>query len=199
MPEPSEKELLRDATTLLGQLERDNSSESPGPLALARPNRSPLLRQFLRFGVVGAVALAVDVVVFNALVVVAQETSIPFVVVARIVSLGLGVVVNYIGNRVWTFKDRSGEVSPREIGEFAIVALGSGALSFLPLFIFEASGLRSLLEIDVAIFVIGGTLSTTYRFFLYRYWVFHERHGRSQYASLEESDVPEEIGSAHDR
>ena len=135
-----------------------------------------LARQFMRFGIVGLGGLVVDVVVFNILriTVLSPENLVEGPLIAKVISTSLAIVVNWIGNRFWTFSRARGRRVIREGIEFAIVSLGGMAIAVLCLWVSHyVLGFTSLLADNIASNVIGLGLGALFRFTLYRAWVFN--------------------------
>jgi putative flippase GtrA len=89
------------------------------------------------------------------------------------VSVAVAVVVTWCGNRYWTFRMNRRRDILREFTEFAAVAAMGLAISLVCLFISHyVLGFQSILADNIATNVIGLTLSTVFRFFAYRHWVF---------------------------
>jgi putative flippase GtrA len=137
-----------------------------------------LIAQLARFGAVGAVGLVVDVAIFNALRITVLSpddvASGPFW--AKVISTSVAIVVNWIGNRYWTFGKQRQSKAAREGVEFAIVSVGGMLIGLLCLWVSrEVLGYTSLLADNIASNVVGLALGTAFRFTLYRVWVFNPR------------------------
>jgi putative flippase GtrA len=137
-----------------------------------------LIAQLARFGAVGAVGLVVDVAIFNALrlTILAPEeiASGPFW--AKVISTSVAIVVNWIGNRYWTFGAQRQSKAAREGLEFAVVSVGGLLIGLLCLWVSrEVLGYTSLLADNIASNVVGLALGTAFRFTLYRLWVFNPK------------------------
>jgi putative flippase GtrA len=129
-----------------------------------------LVRELLKFGMVGAVAFTVDVVLFN---LVLHQTDEPLI--SKTVSTVAATTVAYVGNRSWTFRRRSRSGVGREYTLFFLlngvglgIALGCLATSHYVL------GFTGRLADNIAANVVGLVLGTTFRFWSYRRWVFPE-------------------------
>lgn len=136
-----------------------------------------LFAQLVRFGLVGGVGFIVDVGVFNLLRATVFEPSVvdhgP--ILAKIISTTLAIIVNWIGNRLWTFRDRRRPHILREGLEFAVVSIGGLLIGLGCLFVSHyLLGLTSVLADNISTNVIGLVLGTLFRFSLYRIWVFRE-------------------------
>ena len=83
---------------------------APEPLTLldrARGAMDVLVREMLKFGVVGAVAFVVDIGVFNMLRFgFAEGTPAGQPLRAKIISVTLATLTAWLGNRYWTFRHR---------------------------------------------------------------------------------------------
>ena len=127
-----------------------------------------LVRELMKFGVVGSVAFLVDLTVFN---LVLHATGKPLT--SKVVSVVLATTVAYAGNRSWTFRRRSRSGVRREYVLFFLlngvglaIALTCLALSHYVL------GFTSRLADNIAANVVGLALGTAFRFWSYRRFVF---------------------------
>lgn len=153
-----------------------------------------LLLQFTRFGLVGGVGLVVDFGVFNLLrATVFDPASIhEGPVFAKIISTVLAIIVNWIGNRFWTFREHRGPQLLREGIEFGIVSVGGLLIGLFCLFISHyVLGFTSLLADNISSNVIGLALGTAFRFALYRLWVFSPRRGEPKPALFPDVEARE--------
>ena len=149
---------------------------------MSRNSRSALLRQLLSFGLVGGVGLVVDVAVFNALRTTVFEPQLVHggPIIAKVISTSIAIVVNWIGNRYWTFRtERRTETRSavvREGIEFAVVSLIGAGIALGCLWVSHYGfGFTSVLDDNLATNVVGLALGTAFRFTLYRFWVFSGR------------------------
>lgn len=160
-----------------------------------------LLLQFTRFGLVGGVGLVVDFSVFNLLRATifdpARIHEGP--VFAKIISTVLAIIVNWIGNRFWTFREHRGRQLVREGVEFGIVSIGGLLIGLLCLFVSHyVLGFTSLLADNISSNVIGLALGTAFRFSLYRLWVFSPRRGEPKPALFPDLESADHAGTALD-
>jgi putative flippase GtrA len=133
-----------------------------------------LLAQFVRFGLVGAVGLVIDVGVFNLLriTVLAPEAVQHGPIYAKLISTSLAILANWLGNRYWTFGAARRPQLVREGFEFAIVSVGGMVIGLACLWVSHyALGFTSLLADNLSSNVVGLALGTAFRFWLYRTWV----------------------------
>lgn len=129
-----------------------------------------LVRELMKFGVVGVVAYVVDLSTFNLLL---FETGKP--ITSKTVSTVIATTVAYFGNRYWTFRHRHRAQIRREYvlffvlnGVGLLIAVGCLAISHYLL------GFTSKLADNIAANGVGLVLGTAFRFWSYRRWVFQE-------------------------
>jgi putative flippase GtrA len=161
-----------------------------------------LISQFAQFGVVGLVGLVVDVGLFNLLHVTLLS---PTVVAngplwAKVISTSVAIIVNWLGNRYWTFRHQRRAHWVREALEFALVSIGGLAIAVGCLWFSEyVLGLRSLLADNIATNVVGLALGTIFRFVFYRLWVYkpnREPVSSANTASESSETLPRSSGSS---
>jgi putative flippase GtrA len=129
-----------------------------------------LVRELMKFGVVGGFAFVVDVGLFNLLL---HATDKPLT--SKTISTVVATTVAYLGNRHWTFRRRSRSGVRREYTLFfllngvgLVIALTCLATSHYLL------GFTGRLADNIAANVVGLALGTAFRFWSYRRWVFRE-------------------------
>jgi len=138
--------------------------------------RGSLFGELARFGTVGLVALAVDVIGFNLLRFAGGEGPLyDRPLTAKVISVTASTTVAYLGNRLWTFRHQRTAATAvhREFGLFVLfsaIALGI-AVSCLAISHY-ALGFTSPLADNIAANVVGLGLATAFRFWSYRRWVF---------------------------
>jgi putative flippase GtrA len=131
---------------------------------------SSLVRELLKFGVVGGIAFVVDVGLFNILLHVTDKP-----LTSKTVSTVAATTVAYVGNRYWTFRKRSRSAVRREYALFFVLNAVGLAIALSCLFVSHyVLGFTSTLADNVAANVVGLGLGTTFRFWSYRRWVFPE-------------------------
>ncbi|MEI2716688.1 MAG: GtrA family protein [Candidatus Nanopelagicales bacterium] len=142
----------------------------PAPL---RPF-SGLIREFSKFGVVGFVALIVDVGLFNLLMFAGHGLLDDKPLTAKAISVIAATAVSYGLNRNWTFSHRGGRSSRWR--EYLLFFGLNGVAMLITLsvlwFSHYALGLDSPLADNISANVIGLGLGTVFRFWSYRKWVF---------------------------
>ena len=149
------------------------------PVFLARLIYEKLLRYLVKFGLVGLTGYVVDVGLFNALRLgvfgdghVFQEP-----IGAKILSAGIATVVTWFGNRYWTFREHRRRNYLLELAEFSAVSLGGILIGLACLWVSHyLLGFTSLLADNISSNLVGLVLGTSFRFLLYRFWVYgHHR------------------------
>jgi len=127
-----------------------------------------LVRELMKFGMVGSVAFVVDVTLFNVLL---QTTDKPLT--SKAVSTVVATTVSYAGNRSWTFRRRSRSTVRRE---YTLFFLLNGVGMLIALTCLGIShyllGFTSALADNIAANVVGLGLGTAFRFWSYRRFVF---------------------------
>lgn len=152
--------------------EREFATEA-SPSLFSRLRRG-LLGYFVKFGMVGLVGLVVDVSLFNLLSLGTLGVgwwSDPLG--AKFISTSVAIVVNWLGNRYWTFRrDKRGDVF-REFVEFVVASVAGMLVTLATLwFTHYVLGFDSLLADNISGNIIGLGLGTLVRFALYRWWVW---------------------------
>ncbi len=131
---------------------------------------SSLVRELLKFGVVGGVAFVVDVGLFNLML---HLTDKPLT--SKTVSTITATTVAYVGNRYWTFRKRSRSGVRREYALFFVLNGVGLAIALSCLYISHyVLDFTSRLADNIAANGIGLALGTAFRFWSYRRWVFPE-------------------------
>ncbi|HET7659607.1 MAG TPA: GtrA family protein [Oryzihumus sp.] len=151
-------------------------TDQPSPLARLRGAFDVLVREMLKFGVVGAVALVVDVGTFNALRFVGGHGPLyDKPLTAKVISVTLATLTAWAGNRYWTFRHRRRTAVHHELALFVVfnvvgmgIALGCLGFSHYVL------DLTSPLADNISANGVGLVLGTLFRFWAYRRFVFSE-------------------------
>jgi len=132
-----------------------------------------LVMEVGRFGTVGSIAFAVDLVIFNVLLQVGSETLL-----AKTISTVIATTLAFLGNRFWTWRHREHRNMARQYTMFFLlnaVGLGIGlcclAISHYGLGQFWPA-LQSPLADNISGQLIGTALGTLFRFWSYRRFVF---------------------------
>jgi putative flippase GtrA len=135
-----------------------------------------LIRELMKFGVVGSVAFVVDVGAFNLLMYSGGTGPLyDKPLTAKTISVTAAVTVAYFGNRHWTFRHRGRSNLGREYALFFLLN-GMGLIIALSCLGFSRYllGLHGPLADNIAANVVGLGLGTAFRFWSYRRWVFPE-------------------------
>jgi putative flippase GtrA len=135
-----------------------------------------IVLELVQFGMVGGLGFAVQFSVFNVLRATVFSPTVVHAgpILAMLVSTLLAIIVNWLGNRYWTFRAKRQTRIVRESVEFFAVSvvgmmIGLGCLWFSHYVL----GFRSVLADNVSGNVIGLVLGAAFRFVLYRFWVFN--------------------------
>ena len=158
-------------------------TDRPGLLDRARGALDVLVREMLKFGLVGAVAFVIDLGGYNLLVfgphllgllgegnTAGALNSKPLT--ARIISASVATVVAWLGNRLWTFRHRRNRPATHELALFVMFNVAAMVIAVIALgFSRYVLGLESQLADNVANIVGIGT-GTLFRFWAYRKFVF---------------------------
>lgn len=123
-----------------------------------------------KFGVVGAINFALDLVVFNLLLVTAfHQLPLP----AKAVSTAVAATSSYFMNRHWTWRHRARSGTRRELVLFLLMsAIALGITEACLLLSHYGLGLTSRLADNISANGVGLVLSTAWRFFSFKKWVF---------------------------
>lgn len=134
-----------------------------------------VLRELVKFGVVGAVAYVIDVGVFNLVRFVGPRLLEDKPLTAKVVSVSVATLVAWVGNRYWTFRRRRRAAARRELVAFVLMNVVGLAIALACLaFSHYVLDLRSALADNISANVVGLALGTAFRFVAYRTWVFNE-------------------------
>ena len=139
------------------------------------------MKEFLQFGLVGALAYVVD----SGLFVVFQHGPLGFLAghpnTANAASATIATIFSWVANRLWTYRGRTQENVAREALLFALANVGGLCITqFCLLFTHHVLGLSSAIADMVAAYVVGFGLGTAFRFTFYHYIVFSGRQDGSQ-------------------
>ncbi len=158
-------------------------TDRPPLLARARGALDVLVREMLKFGLVGAVAFVIDLGGYNLLVFgthlheMLGEGQTAGVLhdkplTARIISASAATLVAWAGNRLWTFRHRRHRQATHELALFVLFNLAAMVIAVLALgFSRYVLDLHSQLADNVTN-VVGIGFGTLFRFWAYRRFVF---------------------------
>ena len=152
-------------------------------LSRARGALDVLVREMLKFGVVGAVAFVIDLGGYNLLVfgphllgMFGQQTTQGVLhdkpLTARIIAATVSTLVAWVGNRMWTFRHRRNRQASHELALYLLFNVVAMVISVACLGISRyVFGLHTQLADNVTN-IFGIVLGTLFRFWSYRKWVF---------------------------
>ncbi|WP_344384497.1 GtrA family protein [Asanoa iriomotensis] len=156
----------------------DESSSSGAPTGAAarlRERFGHLVKEFGKFGTVGGVAFAVDLLIFNLLI---SGDGTP-VLLAKTISTVIAATLAFVGNRFWTWRHRERSGLRREYllyFFFNAVGLGIGlaclGISHYVLGNFWPQVFQTTLADNISGQLIGTAVGTLFRFWSYRRFVF---------------------------
>jgi len=131
------------------------------------------------FLAVGGVGYVVDVVAFNLF-----QSVEPFKALdpayARTVAVVLAILVNYVGNRAWTWRDVASDDRRRELSLFFLFSVVGFGFSLAALLVsHDVLGFTSRLSDNIAANVVGLGLGAAFRFWTYRRFVFRATGART--------------------
>lgn len=131
-----------------------------------------------KFLTVGGVGFVVDVGLSNVLAyglgpIPALLDGSP--IKAKIVSTIVAMIVVWIGNKLWTYGDRTTGSNVRGVVLFIVVNLLGMVITVVPLGVtWYLLDMRDQLTYNISTNVIGIALATAFRFYAYRTWVFKD-------------------------
>lgn len=132
-----------------------------------------------KFLTVGGVGFVVDVGLSNVLAygigpVPALLDGSP--IKAKIISTIAAMIVVWIGNKLWTYGDRTTDSNLRGIILFIVVNVAGMIISVIPLGVtWYLLDMRDQLTYNISTNVIGIALAMAFRFYAYRTWVFKDQ------------------------
>ena len=156
---------------------------SPSLLDRARGALDVLVREMLKFGLVGAVAFVIDLGGYNLLVFgpnllgMLGEGDTAGVLsdkplTARIISASAATLVAWLGNRLWTFRRRRNRPAHHELGLFVLFNVAAMVIAVAALgFSRYVLDLNTQLTDNITN-IVGIGFGTLFRFWSYRRFVF---------------------------
>ncbi len=151
------------------------SGQSPVTLTLRR-RAVAWVREFLQFGLVGALAFVLDWGLFNLLQHGPTGILAGHPNTAQALAATTATVFSWVVNRRWTYQGRTQDNTAREGLLFASANVGGIVITQLCLlFTHHVLGLTSVLADNIAAYVVGFGLATAFRFLFYHYIVFTGR------------------------
>ena len=130
-----------------------------------------IVHELSKFGTVGAIALVVNMGVFNVLLVALKDKQL----VATVLSTVVATFVAYRCNRHWTYKDRDKIDRHREMIFFFLINGVAAVIEVMFVFV-SKYGLHqdSNIAVNVAKYGFGLPLGMLFRLYCYRTFVFPE-------------------------
>ncbi|MET9999302.1 GtrA family protein [Streptomyces microflavus] len=145
-----------------------------------------LAREVAKFGVVGAVGLLVNILVFNLL----RHTTDLQVVRASVMATFVAILCNYVGFRYWTYRDRDKSGRTRELTLFLLFSAAGAVIENGVLYL-ATYGFDWNTPVQSNVFkILGIGIATLFRFWSYRSWVFKTLPDRA--LPTEEAALPAE-------
>ena len=152
----------------------EGSSKMSAAIALEGLSRVLVWRyaEVFMFLAVGGVGYVVDVVAFNVFRVMEPFKALD-PAYARTLAVVLAILVNYVGNRAWTWRDVASDDRRRELSLFFGFSLIGFGFSLVALLVsHDVLGYTSRLSDNIAANVVGLGLGALFRFWTYRRFVF---------------------------
>ena len=138
------------------------------PRSLVERFRS-ILGELAKFGAVGGVSFALDLLVFNLMLVAFPDKPLT----AKVVSTVVATTHAFLLNRAWSFRHRERTSISREYGIFFVLNAVGLAIALLCLAVSHyVLGFDSPLADNVAANGVGLVLGTAFRFWSYRRFVW---------------------------
>lgn len=137
-----------------------------------------LAAEAFKFLTVGGLGYIVDVGLSNVLAY--GLGSIPALlegspIKAKIISTIISMVVVWLGNRLWTYGDRTTDSNLRGVLLFVAVNVAGMVISVIPLGVtWYLLDMRDQLTYNISTNIIGVGLAMIFRFYAYRTWVFKD-------------------------
>lgn len=159
------------------------------------PARRARLTEVLRFLVVGGMNWVVDLTVFN---IVRAATGAQWVMVAKVVAVGVATLFSWVVNRSWTFRARATDAPNRELGGFvAINLLGMVPPLACLWFSHHVMGWTSVLADNISANVVGLVIGTVLRYLGYRFLVFTGSTPEPTAAAVADVPLPGEVSTSN--
>jgi len=158
-------------------------TDRPRLLDRARGAIDVLVREMLKFGMVGAVAFVIDFGGYNLLVygphlqgLLGEGTTEGILhdkpLTAKIISATAATLVAWLGNRLWTFRHRRNRPAHHELALFVLFNVAAMVISVVCLgFSRYVLDLHTQLTDNVTN-IVGIGIGTLFRFWTYRKFVF---------------------------
>jgi putative flippase GtrA len=157
-------------------------------------------REFIKFAIVGGTTFVFDASIFYTLKLTVLEEK---PVTAKIIAGVMAVILSYILNREWSFKNRGGRERHHEAFLFFLVSGIGVVLAFMPLYISSyvfdlrypnVSRTSENIADFISAYIIGNLLQMVFRFWSMKKWVFPDENARGAAAgSTDFEPTPEDL------
>ena len=133
-----------------------------------------LRNELVKFGVIGFIAFLIDLVIFNFLRFAGGEGVLfDRPLTAKVLSVLVATTFAFVGNRHWTFKERSRSTIRRQYTMFFVFNVIGMVIALSCLWISHyVLGYESALADNISANFVGLILGTMFRFWGYHNWVF---------------------------
>jgi putative flippase GtrA len=133
--------------------------------------------RMLKFGIIGALGYAADVMVFNLLRFAGGSGPLyDKPLTAKFISVAVATTITFFGNRHWTWRHRERAAAHREYVLFLVFSAVGAGISLLCLFVSHyVLDLGGPVADNVSANGIGLLLGTAFRYWSYGKFVFRER------------------------
>lgn len=151
-----------------------------GTSDVSASTRPGLIRQVIRFGAVGAVNTAVDLVVLNLLIfTTGMGRSGAMFALYKGIAFFCAVLNSYLINRTWTFKRVKTKSTMLEGSQFLFISLLGGLVNiasawYVATYTHPVWGVNPKLWPSVAA-LVGTLFALGFNFIGYKFWVFRHR------------------------
>ena len=127
-----------------------------------------------KFGVIGFIAFLIDLIIFNFLRFAGGEGVLfDRPLTAKVLSVLVATTFAFVGNRHWTFKERSRSTIRRQYTMFFVFNVIGMVIALSCLWISHyVLGYESALADNISANFVGLILGTMFRFWGYHNWVF---------------------------
>ncbi|MFB7503654.1 GtrA family protein [Streptomyces broussonetiae] len=149
----------------------------PAPAPAPAPASGPVTRvvlEIVKFGVVGGSGVLVNFLIFNLLLRGLGWQAMT----ATVLASGIAMATNYVGFRFFAYRDRASRTRSRIMLFFAFSGLGVVMEIGLFWLGYHGLGLHSVIESNAAK-ALSIVLASTFRFVVYRTWVFQQDADRT--------------------
>lgn len=129
----------------------------------------------IKFGSVGFISYLVNLITFNILVYFKFSPLYQSSKIGTLIAGLLSILVAFIGNRNWTWKNRNFHKVKKQIALFILVNLLAIIFNLLLLYIFrDILLIRSQLVDNIIVNIIGQVIGTIFRFYMYNKVIFKQ-------------------------